>query len=52
MMDALGGGAPPMALDDDGLRGRDRDAVGGSGGVVIGPMYAAFGVAAALAARG
>ncbi len=49
MMDALGGGAPPMALDDDGFVVATGDAVGGSGGVVIGPLYAAFGVACALA---
>ncbi len=49
MMDALGGGAPPMALDDDGFVVATGEAVGGSGGVVIGPLYAAFGVACALA---
>jgi crotonobetainyl-CoA:carnitine CoA-transferase CaiB-like acyl-CoA transferase len=49
MMDALGGGAPPMALDDDGFVAPTGDAVGGSGGVVIGPLYAAFGVACGLA---
>jgi crotonobetainyl-CoA:carnitine CoA-transferase CaiB-like acyl-CoA transferase len=49
MMDALGGGAPPMALDDDGFVTATGDAVGGSGGVVIGPLYAAFGVACGLA---
>jgi crotonobetainyl-CoA:carnitine CoA-transferase CaiB-like acyl-CoA transferase len=49
MMDALGGGAPPMTLDDDGFVVATGDAVGGSGGVVIGPLYAAFGVACALA---
>ena len=49
MMDALGGGAPPMALDDVGFVVATGDAVGGSGGVVIGPLYAAFGVACALA---
>jgi crotonobetainyl-CoA:carnitine CoA-transferase CaiB-like acyl-CoA transferase len=49
MMDALGGGAPPMALDGDGFVTPTGDAVGGSGGVVIGPLYAAFGVACGLA---
>jgi crotonobetainyl-CoA:carnitine CoA-transferase CaiB-like acyl-CoA transferase len=49
MMDALGGGAPPMALDDNGFVTPTGDAVGGSGGVVIGPLYAAFGVACGLA---
>ena len=49
MMDALGGGAPPMALDDDGFVVATGEAIGGSGGVVIGPLYAAFGVACALA---
>ncbi|MDQ1432947.1 MAG: hypothetical protein QOF40_3549 [Actinomycetota bacterium] len=49
MMDALGGGAPPMELDDDGFVVATGDAVGSSGGVVIGPLYAAFGVACALA---
>jgi len=49
MMDALGGGAPPMALDDDGFVVATGEAVDGSGGVVIGPLYAAFGVACALA---
>ena len=49
MMDALGGGAAPMALDDEGFVVATGDAVGGSGGVVIGPLYAAFGVACGLA---
>jgi crotonobetainyl-CoA:carnitine CoA-transferase CaiB-like acyl-CoA transferase len=49
MMDALGGGAPPMALDDRGFVEPTGDAVSGSGGVVMGPLYAAFGVAAGLA---
>jgi crotonobetainyl-CoA:carnitine CoA-transferase CaiB-like acyl-CoA transferase len=49
MMDALGGGAPPMALDDNGFVTPTGDAIGGSGGVVIGPLYAAFGVASGLA---
>ena len=48
MMDALGGGAPPMRLDDRGFVEATGAAVSGSGGVVIGPLYAAFGVAAAL----
>jgi crotonobetainyl-CoA:carnitine CoA-transferase CaiB-like acyl-CoA transferase len=49
MMDALGGGAPPMALDGDGFVVPTGDAVSGSGGVVVGPLYAAFGVACGLA---
>ncbi|MEX1008997.1 MAG: CaiB/BaiF CoA-transferase family protein [Acidimicrobiia bacterium] len=49
MMDALGGGAAQMALDDNGFVTPIGDAIGGSGGVVIGPLYAAFGVAAGLA---
>jgi len=49
MMDALGGGAAPMALDDRGFVVPTGDPLGGSGGVVIGPLYAAFGVACALA---
>ena len=51
MMDALGAVPPPMALDDDGFVVATGEAVGGSGGVVIGPLYAAFGVACALARR-
>ena len=49
MMDALGGGAAPMALDDCGRVTATGDAPAASGGVVIGPLYAAFGVACALA---
>jgi crotonobetainyl-CoA:carnitine CoA-transferase CaiB-like acyl-CoA transferase len=49
MMDALGGGAPPMALDEDGFVIPTGQAVTGSGGVVMGPLYAAFAVAAGLA---
>jgi crotonobetainyl-CoA:carnitine CoA-transferase CaiB-like acyl-CoA transferase len=53
MMDALGGGAAPMELDDRGFVSRSAGAeqAAGSGGVVIGPLYAAFGVAAALVRR-
>ena len=49
MMDALGGGAPRMALDREGHVVAAGDADAGSGGVVLGPLYAAFGVACALA---
>jgi crotonobetainyl-CoA:carnitine CoA-transferase CaiB-like acyl-CoA transferase len=49
MMDALGGGAPLMALDREGHVVAAGDADAGSGGVVLGPLYAAFGVACALA---
>ena len=49
MMDALGGGAAPMALDDQGFVIATGEAVGSSGGVVMGPLYAAFAVAAGLA---
>jgi crotonobetainyl-CoA:carnitine CoA-transferase CaiB-like acyl-CoA transferase len=53
MMDALGGGAAPMALDERGFVETTGEAIGGSGGVVIGPLYAAFAVTAGLArARG
>jgi crotonobetainyl-CoA:carnitine CoA-transferase CaiB-like acyl-CoA transferase len=53
MMDALGGGAAPMAIDDRGFVMPTGPAVGSSGGVVMGPLYAAFAVAAGLArARG
>jgi crotonobetainyl-CoA:carnitine CoA-transferase CaiB-like acyl-CoA transferase len=49
MMDDLGGGAPDMTLDDQGFVVTTDNGMGGSGGVVIGPMFAAFGVAAGLA---
>jgi crotonobetainyl-CoA:carnitine CoA-transferase CaiB-like acyl-CoA transferase len=49
MMDALGGGAAPMARDEGGFVVPTGQAVGSSGGVVMGPLYAAFAVAAALA---
>jgi crotonobetainyl-CoA:carnitine CoA-transferase CaiB-like acyl-CoA transferase len=49
MMDALGGGAAPMAIDDRGFVTPTGPAVGSSGGVVMGPLYAAFAVAAGLA---
>jgi crotonobetainyl-CoA:carnitine CoA-transferase CaiB-like acyl-CoA transferase len=49
MMDALGGGAAPMGIDKDGFVVATGEAVGGSGGVVIGPLYAAFGVVSGLA---
>jgi crotonobetainyl-CoA:carnitine CoA-transferase CaiB-like acyl-CoA transferase len=49
MMDALGGGAAPMARDENGFVVPTGEPVGSSGGVVMGPLYAAFAVAAALA---
>ena len=49
MMDALGGGAAPMAIDERGFVMPTGQAVGSSGGVVMGPLYAAFAVAAGLA---
>jgi crotonobetainyl-CoA:carnitine CoA-transferase CaiB-like acyl-CoA transferase len=49
MMDDLGGGAPDMALDDEGFVVTTDNGMSGSGGVVIGPLFAAFGVAAGLA---
>ncbi len=53
MMDALGGGAPALEVGDDGFTRVNPEAAGpgGSGGVVIGPLYAAFGVAAGLSRR-
>jgi len=38
-----------MALDDHGFVEPTGDAVSGSGGVVMGPLYSAFAVAAGLA---
>jgi crotonobetainyl-CoA:carnitine CoA-transferase CaiB-like acyl-CoA transferase len=52
MMDALGGGAPPMDLDEAGFVVPTGEPVASSGGVVVGPLYAAFAVAAALARAG
>src|SRR5262245_10898609 len=40
MMDALGGGAAPMKLDDNGFVVPTGQPVGSSGGVVMGPLYA------------
>jgi crotonobetainyl-CoA:carnitine CoA-transferase CaiB-like acyl-CoA transferase len=53
MMDALGGETPQMELGDDGLVTPVPGArpERSSGGVVIGPMYAAFAVAAGLSRR-
>ena len=53
MMDALGGGAPSLEVGDDGFTHvkQGTEAPGSSGGVVIGPLYAAFGVAAGLSRR-
>jgi crotonobetainyl-CoA:carnitine CoA-transferase CaiB-like acyl-CoA transferase len=54
MMDALGGETLPMELGDDGLVQPvpGAQAETGRSGVVIGPMYAAFAVAAGLSRRG
>jgi crotonobetainyl-CoA:carnitine CoA-transferase CaiB-like acyl-CoA transferase len=53
MMDALGAGTPLMELSDDGLvqpvAGGHRSE--GGSGVIIGPLYAAFAVAAGLSRR-
>ncbi len=49
MMDALGGAAPRLAVDERGFVEPVGDSMRGSDGVVIGPLYAAFGVACALA---
>jgi crotonobetainyl-CoA:carnitine CoA-transferase CaiB-like acyl-CoA transferase len=53
MMDALGGGTPRLELDARGFvtRSPGAEEVAGSGGVVIGPLYAAYGIAAALVRR-
>ncbi len=53
MMDALGGGTPALDVDDDGLArlSPNDTSESGSGGVVLGPLYAAFGIAAALSRR-
>jgi crotonobetainyl-CoA:carnitine CoA-transferase CaiB-like acyl-CoA transferase len=53
MMDVLAGGAPEMELDERGFvaPSAGRTAPGYIGGVVLGPLYAAFGVAAALTRR-
>lgn len=48
LMDALGGGAPPLALDQDGFAVPTGAAAEGSGGWVIGPLYGAFAALAAL----
>jgi crotonobetainyl-CoA:carnitine CoA-transferase CaiB-like acyl-CoA transferase len=48
MMEALGGGANPMELDERGFVTPTGTGMAGTGGVVIGPIYAAFAVAAAL----
>jgi crotonobetainyl-CoA:carnitine CoA-transferase CaiB-like acyl-CoA transferase len=52
MMDALGAGTPQMELDDNGMVHPipGSSPVGGSG-VILGPMYAAFAVAAGLSRR-
>jgi crotonobetainyl-CoA:carnitine CoA-transferase CaiB-like acyl-CoA transferase len=48
MMDALGGAAAPMARDDHGHVEATAAGPANSGGVVLGPLYAAFGIACAL----
>jgi crotonobetainyl-CoA:carnitine CoA-transferase CaiB-like acyl-CoA transferase len=49
MMDALGGASAPMAPDEHGNVEPTAPGPANSGGVVLGPLYAAFGVACALA---
>ncbi len=53
MMDALGGETSKMQLGQDGLVASisGERAEAGGGGVVVGPMYAAFAVAAGLSRR-
>jgi crotonobetainyl-CoA:carnitine CoA-transferase CaiB-like acyl-CoA transferase len=52
MMDALGGGTPPMGIRENGLvEAAPGSPVPGGSGVTIGPLYAAFGVAAGLSRR-
>ena len=52
MMDALGGGTPPMELRENGLvEAVPGSPVPGGSGVTIGPLYAAFAVAAGLSRR-
>jgi crotonobetainyl-CoA:carnitine CoA-transferase CaiB-like acyl-CoA transferase len=54
MMDALGAESPTLSVDEHGVvRAAPPDAMQtpGSGGVVLGPMYAAFAVAAGLCSR-
>ena len=54
MMDALGAETPPLSVDEHGVvRSAPPDVMQtpGSGGVVLGPMYAAFAVAAGLCSR-
>jgi crotonobetainyl-CoA:carnitine CoA-transferase CaiB-like acyl-CoA transferase len=48
MMDALGGAAAPMGVDEHGFVEPTGPEPANSGGVVLGPLYAAFGVACAL----
>jgi crotonobetainyl-CoA:carnitine CoA-transferase CaiB-like acyl-CoA transferase len=48
MMDALGGASAPMARDEHGNVEPTGLGPANSGGVVLGPLYAAFGVACAL----
>jgi crotonobetainyl-CoA:carnitine CoA-transferase CaiB-like acyl-CoA transferase len=52
MMDALGGGTPPMRLRENGLvEPVPGSPVPGGSGVTIGPLYAAFAVATGLSRR-
>jgi crotonobetainyl-CoA:carnitine CoA-transferase CaiB-like acyl-CoA transferase len=48
MMDDLGGGAPELEIDEHGFVVAKEGSTG-SAGVVLGPLFAAFGVAAGLA---
>jgi crotonobetainyl-CoA:carnitine CoA-transferase CaiB-like acyl-CoA transferase len=49
MMDDLGGSAPDLEVDEQGFVVATGGGSGGARGVVIGPLFAAFGVAAGLA---
>jgi crotonobetainyl-CoA:carnitine CoA-transferase CaiB-like acyl-CoA transferase len=49
MMDDLGGDAPDLTLDERGFVVENDSGSPRSAGVVVGPMFAAFGVAAGLA---
>jgi crotonobetainyl-CoA:carnitine CoA-transferase CaiB-like acyl-CoA transferase len=53
MMDALAAGTPPMELSGDGLVRPvpDQGRAEGGAGVIIGPLYGAFAVAAGLSRR-
>jgi len=51
MMDVLGGAGPRLVMEDGRVGAVPPDGQPSSGGVVLGPLMAAFGVAAALARR-